>query len=87
MAVLDVQFKKFPGWSCAASYFFITSGQGVTKGTSGLEVMLSETVCAAYIHTYKDLAKAIPEAKWVISNVGNYPIQNTRHRVMLGIRK
>eukprot|EP00983_Pelagomonas_calceolata_P049560 1141565-Pelagomonas_calceolata.AAC.1 len=25
VAVLDVQFMKFPGWSCAASYFFITS--------------------------------------------------------------
>eukprot|EP00983_Pelagomonas_calceolata_P059569 1145969-Pelagomonas_calceolata.AAC.2 len=25
MAVLDVQFLKLPGWSCAASYFFITS--------------------------------------------------------------
>eukprot|EP00983_Pelagomonas_calceolata_P048254 1140982-Pelagomonas_calceolata.AAC.3 len=25
MAVLDVQFMKLPGWSCAASYFFITS--------------------------------------------------------------
>eukprot|EP00983_Pelagomonas_calceolata_P048492 1141062-Pelagomonas_calceolata.AAC.1 len=25
MAVLDVQFKKLPGWSCIASYFFITS--------------------------------------------------------------
>eukprot|EP00983_Pelagomonas_calceolata_P068769 1150059-Pelagomonas_calceolata.AAC.4 len=41
-------------------------------------------------HTWlQDLAKTIPEAKWVISNVSNYPIQNTRHhdRVMLGIRK
>eukprot|EP00983_Pelagomonas_calceolata_P046436 1140170-Pelagomonas_calceolata.AAC.3 len=25
MAVLDVQFMNLPGWSCAASYFFITS--------------------------------------------------------------
>eukprot|EP00983_Pelagomonas_calceolata_P076989 1153674-Pelagomonas_calceolata.AAC.1 len=25
MAVLDVQLMKLPGWSCAASYFFITS--------------------------------------------------------------
>eukprot|EP00983_Pelagomonas_calceolata_P018888 593922-Pelagomonas_calceolata.AAC.1 len=25
MAVLDVQITKLPGWSCAASYFFITS--------------------------------------------------------------
>eukprot|EP00983_Pelagomonas_calceolata_P068155 1149783-Pelagomonas_calceolata.AAC.1 len=39
-------------------------------------------------HTWlQDLAKAIPKAKWIISNVSNYPIQNTRHKVMLGIRK
>eukprot|EP00983_Pelagomonas_calceolata_P057767 1145210-Pelagomonas_calceolata.AAC.1 len=25
MAVLDVQFLKLPGWSCAASSYFITS--------------------------------------------------------------
>eukprot|EP00983_Pelagomonas_calceolata_P050549 1142020-Pelagomonas_calceolata.AAC.2 len=25
MAVFYVQFMKLPGWSCAASYFFITS--------------------------------------------------------------
>eukprot|EP00983_Pelagomonas_calceolata_P045281 1139654-Pelagomonas_calceolata.AAC.2 len=25
MAVLDVQIMKLPGWSCDASYFFITS--------------------------------------------------------------
>eukprot|EP00983_Pelagomonas_calceolata_P066749 1149196-Pelagomonas_calceolata.AAC.4 len=25
MAVMDVQFTKLPGWSCVASYFFITS--------------------------------------------------------------
>eukprot|EP00983_Pelagomonas_calceolata_P119062 1160565-Pelagomonas_calceolata.AAC.1 len=25
MAALDAQFMKLPGWSCAASYFFITS--------------------------------------------------------------
>eukprot|EP00983_Pelagomonas_calceolata_P017493 547586-Pelagomonas_calceolata.AAC.1 len=24
MAVLDVQFMKLSGWSCAASYYFIT---------------------------------------------------------------
>eukprot|EP00983_Pelagomonas_calceolata_P033886 1061558-Pelagomonas_calceolata.AAC.1 len=39
-------------------------------------------------HTWlQDLAKAIPEAKWIIKNISNHPIQNTRHRVMLGIRK
>eukprot|EP00983_Pelagomonas_calceolata_P117647 1160433-Pelagomonas_calceolata.AAC.3 len=35
----------------------------------------------------RDLAKAIPEAKWMIRNVSNCPIQNTKYRVMLGIRK
>eukprot|EP00983_Pelagomonas_calceolata_P022163 696557-Pelagomonas_calceolata.AAC.1 len=29
MAVLDVQFMKLPGCSCAASYFFIMSSCGV----------------------------------------------------------
>eukprot|EP00983_Pelagomonas_calceolata_P010603 343346-Pelagomonas_calceolata.AAC.1 len=44
--------------------------------------------CYQLCHTWiQDLAKAISEAKWIISNVNNYPIQNTRHRVMLGIRK
>eukprot|EP00983_Pelagomonas_calceolata_P014927 473983-Pelagomonas_calceolata.AAC.1 len=39
-------------------------------------------------HTWlQDLAKAIPEAKWIIKNVSNYPIRNTRHILMLGIGK
>eukprot|EP00983_Pelagomonas_calceolata_P002025 67607-Pelagomonas_calceolata.AAC.1 len=30
-------------------------------------------------HTWlQDLAKAIPEAKWIIKNVSNHPSQNTR---------
>eukprot|EP00983_Pelagomonas_calceolata_P046393 1140139-Pelagomonas_calceolata.AAC.2 len=76
---------KLPGWSCAASNFFITSHTGeypmrggsrwyilvsrarsdqdsirAARGASGLirnagvkEVMLSQTVYAAYIHTSK----------------------------------
>eukprot|EP00983_Pelagomonas_calceolata_P080120 1155008-Pelagomonas_calceolata.AAC.1 len=73
MAVLDVQFMILPGWSCAASYFFIASHTAeylmarsdqdsirAAGGTSSLnrnarvkEVMLSQTVCAAYIHMYE----------------------------------
>eukprot|EP00983_Pelagomonas_calceolata_P080658 1155238-Pelagomonas_calceolata.AAC.1 len=87
MAVLDVQFMKLPGWSYAASYFFITSHTAeysmarsdqdsirAARGASSLirnignkevwryntiryllsdvQVMLSQTFCAAYIHTY-----------------------------------
>eukprot|EP00983_Pelagomonas_calceolata_P001949 65846-Pelagomonas_calceolata.AAC.1 len=34
----------------------------------------------------QDLAKATPEAKWITNKVSNL-IQNTRHKVMLGIGK
>eukprot|EP00983_Pelagomonas_calceolata_P078117 1154159-Pelagomonas_calceolata.AAC.2 len=81
MAVLDVQFTKLPGWSYAASYFFITfrtaeylmrggirwsiwvsrarSDQDSIRAAGGAsslirnagvkKVMLSQTICAAYI--------------------------------------
>eukprot|EP00983_Pelagomonas_calceolata_P035227 1101718-Pelagomonas_calceolata.AAC.1 len=76
MAVLDVQFMELPGWSCAASSFFITShtaeypmarsdqnsigAAGVVSSLirnvwvkelwSDVQIMLGQTVCAAYIH-------------------------------------
>eukprot|EP00983_Pelagomonas_calceolata_P056071 1144427-Pelagomonas_calceolata.AAC.5 len=82
MAVLDVQIMKLPGWSCAASHYFITShtaearsdqdsiraagGASSSIKNAGVQevgrynavkdlfndvhVMLSQTICAAYIY-------------------------------------
>eukprot|EP00983_Pelagomonas_calceolata_P022374 703718-Pelagomonas_calceolata.AAC.1 len=48
MAVLDIQFTKLPGWSCAASYFFMTSHTVSTQCEAhALLVCRDADVCAS----------------------------------------